>query len=126
MRDCRDNGGVVLWRVADLRITKDMRKALDALIPAEHDLQGRWFTLAYAARKAGFGYNDFLTVLGQLEDNGLAKYGDAQKSCFLLTHYGEKYKELRSMELKDVWRERVIGFLSGAVLTCLAWWLSLL
>lgn len=106
------------------KLTKDMKHVLAAIQCAVPDLQGRFYTVSQISESIDIDIVDYLAIIDALESMGLIKYADAQESCFSLCEYGRNYKEVRMLESKERWIERLWGFLTGIALTALAWWLT--
>lgn len=70
--------------------------------------------------------NEIAEALGELKDRGLVRFEPLQNGpCFIyLSHQGIRFKEIRFANTRKAWADRLIGFITGALTTVLAWWLS--
>lgn len=59
----------------------------------------------------------FLNKKGFVEYRVLRFKNGELKIAFHLTHEGLHFKELKSLEVKERWKERIFGFISGVLLT---------
>ena len=66
---------------------------------------------------------DVLAAVKHLSENGLVEYRRLNTKhgfinlSFRLTHTGLHYKEIRHLAARERWVERIIGFLSGVLVT---------
>lgn len=59
----------------------------------------------------------FLNKMGFVEYRVLRFKTGELKIAFHLTHEGLHFKELNSLETRERWKERIIGFISGVLVT---------
>lgn len=56
----------------------------------------------------------------------LIYWGDQQHTGFRLMESARSYRNIQRLENRERWKERVLGFVSGVLLSVIAWGLSLL
>lgn len=54
------------------------------------------------------------------------RWVDNLYSIFAITETGREYKQLNRLESKARWKERIIGFVSGALIASIPWILTYL
>lgn len=59
----------------------------------------------------------FLNKKGFVEYRVLHFKNGELKIAFHLTHEGMHFKELKALEVRERWKERIIGFISGVLVT---------
>lgn len=105
-------------------LTKDMRKLLDFLIDTKPDYLGGFYTIKNVIKNYELNDFDTIRILRQLRECGAISPMCGNEDKFFITEYGMKYKEIKIMLAKEKWKERIIGFVSGVVLTLFAWALA--
>lgn len=112
-----------------MMIDKASRNMLDLLIAAEPDMPRNAFSYDAICELSALDEDDMYPIAKGLVAQGLAEsanYFDGPDLGIALTQKGLCYKELLGLERNDRWRERLWGFLSGAVLATIPWLLGLL
>ncbi|WP_352416107.1 hypothetical protein [Oscillibacter ruminantium] len=63
-----------------------------------------------------------------LESNGFIKFSRAGSVTldFYLDHKGMHHKEMRMLESRERWKERIIGFALGVITASVPWFLGML
>lgn len=67
--------------------------------------------------------DDVKAAVAYLERKNFVQYRSlksktgSQKIAFHLTHLGLHYKEFKFIETRDRWKERIVGFVSGVLVT---------
>lgn len=78
------------------------------------------------AESAQASKTDICEAIKFLNEKGLVEYrvlrfkNGELKIAFHLTHEGLHFKELKSLEVRERWKERIFGFLSGVLVTVVA------
>lgn len=75
------------------------------------------------ASDIGIGKTELSAALVYLKEKNYIKffqaYGEKKNNAFRLTHEGMHYKEIRYLEARERWIERIIGFISGVLVSVL-------
>lgn len=107
-----------------MRITRNMKLVLDAIIKNNPTIQKRFYSSSDIFESLDMDESVYLRTLDQLTNAGLINPVSSNAVAFDITEYGFSYKELQWLDSKEKWKERIIGFVTGAVLTLLAWFLT--
>lgn len=104
-------------------LTDNMKRLIDTLNTYEPDLSNGFYSVKVLQSKLGFTAQ---FVLESLANDGLIRWGDKQHTGFWLLERARNYKNIEKLERIERWKERLLGFLFGAVtgvLTCVltAW-----
>lgn len=105
-------------------IPRSARKLLDYLIKTRPDIDGLYYAKEYIPYSCGLGELAGMRALSFLLAGGYVS--EPERGKIFLELRGSEYKELMRLELAMVWKERIIGFVSGALLTGLGWYLSVI
>ena len=107
-------------------IDKVSREMLDLLLVSEPDCPHRSFSYEYLCELSGLDEDRVFPIVKGLVEKGLAEPAYRSSSAgrrdagIALTQSGIKYRELRSLERRERWKERAYGFFSGVLLTLLS------
>ena len=75
------------------------------------------------ASDIGIGKTELAAALMYLQNKNCIEffqaYGAKENNAFRLTHEGMHYKEIRYLEARERWIERIIGFVSGVLVSVL-------
>lgn len=97
-------------------LSKNQKAVLDYCIKNKYDLQGRFYTLNHlAGHIKPLAYDDVFEVCSSLVEKKLLMWGDNQHTAIRLTSDGRDYKELHHLESREVWKNRIWGFITGIV-----------
>lgn len=110
-------------------LDKASKRLLDKLIAGTPDFSAEVFTYECVEALGGIPQASMFKILRGLESRGLVEYSRWDTGSDIgvaLTQQGVAYKELRRLEAWERWKERLMGFFTGAGLTLLAWWLATL
>lgn len=114
-----------------MRLSKQEKSFLDYMIEHSNDTPDCWQDVDFIIynSKAGTSdrpdYHRERSILLHLRDAGCIDTQENNGTTLVRLKYpGYAHKEFRNMELWDQWRERLWGFLSGAALVGLAWFLT--
>ena len=104
-------------------LTDNMKRLIDTLNTYEPDLPNGFYSVKVLQEKLDFTAQ---FVLESLANDGLIRWGDKHHTGFWLLERARNYKNIEKLERIERWRERLLGFLFGAVtgvLTCVltAW-----
>lgn len=106
-------------------LSKDTRKVIDTLLTYDEDLPNRFYSVSMLEKKIS-GPVRVMDILEDMGEKKLIRWGDKEHTGFRLLESGRSYKEIQGLENRDRWKERLIGFVSGALITVIAWVLSLM
>ena len=111
-----------------MRIDKESRKFLDRLIALEPDYARGVYTYQHMTDSLSVDEVDMFRIIKNLENKLLVEYATMNGVDFgvALTQDGKTHKELRRLDARERWLERLWGFLTGAALVALTWWLTTL
>lgn len=100
-----------------MKLSKDCKKILDAVILLKPNNGIRFYTNDYVLNVSDLGMTPerFLGTLDMLESAKAIIWGDKQHTAFALTERGRSYKEIDRLEAVDRWKERLYGFLFGVL-----------
>lgn len=104
-------------------LSKNTRKVIDVLLTYEEDLPNRFYSVYRLEAKL----KDPIRVVDVLEDlheMGLLQWGDKQHTAFRISERARAYKEINRLENQERWKERIVGFISGVLMTLITWYLS--
>lgn len=104
-------------------IDKSSRAALDALIAGEPDRPLGVYSIQAALSLIPLDEVDAHRVIRSLLSSGLLDQAYDQKgneAGVALSQRGLCYKELKALETKARWKERIIGFISGVLTSVVA------
>lgn len=107
-------------------IDKESREMLDLLLVSEPDCPRRSFSYDRICELSGLDEERMFPIVKGLVEKGLAEPAYRSSSAgrrdvgIALTQSGIKYRELRSLERRERWKERAYGFFSGVLLTILS------
>ena len=104
-------------------LSKDTRKVIDILLTYDEDLPNRFYSVRFLETKIKAPIR-VVDVLEDMDNLGLLRWGDKQHTDFRILESARSYKEIQRLEKWERWKERLIGFVSGVVLTVIAWLLS--
>lgn len=104
-------------------LSKDTRKVIDILLTYDEDLPNRFYSVRFLETKIKAPIR-VVDVLEDMDNLGLLLWGDKQHTAFRILESARSYKEIQRLEKWERWKERLIGFVSGVVLTVIAWLLS--
>lgn len=104
-------------------LSKSTRVVIDELLTYDEDLPNRFYSVRKLEGRVKADIR-VVDVLNDLDVQGLLEWGDKQHSAFRITERARSYKELQRLEGWERWKERLIGFGSGVILTVIAWMLS--
>lgn len=104
-------------------LSKDTRRIIDTLLTYDEDLPNRFYSVRVLESKIKEPIR-VVDVLDELECKGMLRWGDNQHTAFRILESARSYKEIHRLEELERWKERLIGFVSGVVLTVIAWALS--
>ncbi len=110
-------------------LTKNCKVVLNTIISSEPNLGGRFYTTDFIESKVpikDFDHAVFRGVLTTLVEERAIRWADNQQTVIALTESGREYKQLNRLESKARWKERIIGFVSGAVVASIPWILTYL
>lgn len=97
-------------------LSKNQKAVLDYCIENKYDLQGRFFTLNHlAGHIESLTYDDVFEICSALIEKKLMIWGDRQHTAVRLTGDGRDYKELNHLKSREVWKNRIWGFITGIV-----------
>ena len=102
-----------------MMLSRDTRKVIDTLLTYDEDLPNRFYSVRLLETKIQEPIR-VMDVLDDLAEMGLLQWGDRQHTGFRLMERARAYKEIQRLEN----RERLTGFVSGVLLTVIAWILS--
>ena len=89
---------------------------LDNLISGTPDYPRGTFSYGHICEAFKIGEDDMFRIVKGLEEKKLVEYARWSKGPSMgvaLTQAGKAYKELRSLEARERWKERLLGFLFG-------------
>lgn len=104
-------------------LSKDTRKVIDILLTYDEDLPNHFYSVRFLETKIKAPVR-VVDVLEDMDNLGLLRWGDKQHTAFRISERARSYKEIQRLEKWERWKERLIGFVSGVVLTVIAWLLS--
>ena len=104
-------------------LSKDTRKVIDILLTYDEDLPNRFYSVRFLETKIKAPVR-VVDVLEDMDNLGLLRWGDKHHTAFRISERARSYKEIQRLEKWERWKERLIGFVSGVVLTVIAWLLS--
>ena len=110
-----------------MKLDKESRNFLDKLIASESDFSMGVFTYEHIVDTFKMDEADMYRVVRGLKDRGLldvATWNGDIDFGVILSQKGKTYKELNRLDARERWRERLWGFITGAALVALAWWLT--
>lgn len=97
-----------------MRLSKNQKVVLDYCIKNKYNLQGRFYTLSYLAGHIdSLDYDVLIEVCVSLEEMRLISWGDKQQTAFRLTGNGRDYREIDHLEKREMWANRIWGFVCG-------------
>lgn len=108
-------------------LDKESRKMLDNMIAGTPDYPRGTYSYDYICETFGLDEDDMFRIVKGLEEKKLVEYArwsSGGSMGVLLTQSGKAYKEIRRLETADRWKERLWGFITGVILTALAWILT--
>ena len=104
-------------------LSRNTRIVLNTLLTYEEDMVNRFYSVSMLESKIRKPIR-VVDVLNDLNEMGLLQWGDKQHTAFRISERARSYKEIQRLEKWERWKERLIGFVSGVVLTVIAWLLS--
>lgn len=99
-----------------MTLTKNCRYVLDQLIAHPPERTSDKYNMILWANCIDETRMDFATYAGVLEtlaDGNLIDWVDHKHGDFILKESGRNYKEIRGIERRVSWRNRLIGFVAG-------------
>ena len=106
-----------------MMLSRDTRQVIDTLLTYDEDLPNRFYSVRLLETKIQEPIR-VMDVLDDLAEMGLLQWGDRQHTGFRLMERARAYKEIQRLENRERWKERLTGFVSGVLLTVIAWILS--
>ena len=107
-----------------MKIDKESRKMLDNLIGGTPDYPRKVFSYPHICEAFQIDEEDMFRIIKSLERRALVEYaswGGGDDMGILLTQEGKSYKELARLDAIERWGERLWGFIFGASLAVLTW-----
>ena len=104
-------------------LSRNTRIVLNTLLTYDEDMVNRFYSVSMLESKIRKPIR-VVDVLNDLNEMGLLRWGDKQHTAFRISERARSYKEIQRLEKWERWKERLIGFVSGVVLTVIAWLLS--
>lgn len=101
-----------------MKLTKSCELVLDEIKKLKPDNNGIYYTVRYVAENAELDmrYDVFLGILRTLANENFIFWGNHDQSAFALNEAGRSYEELKMLDSRERWQERVYGFLFGFAL----------
>ncbi len=103
-------------------LDKESKRMLDRLIAGGPGGPQRVYTYEYLEQTFGYAEDETRRILKGLADKALvelAYYSSGAIAGASLTQGGKAYKEIRRMEERDKWLERLYGFIAGVAVSVL-------
>ncbi len=102
-----------------MKLTSDCKYLLEqiAKIPPDKDNlhHSIIFVAAYIDDQERFDKASYIGVLDTLSSLNAIQWSDPEHAYFKLTEVGKNYREIDRLERRERWKERLIGFVVGAV-----------
>lgn len=106
-----------------MRLTKDSKYVLDQFIAHPPDSPGEVYDYIIWSQfidEKRLTIPQYRGILDELEAAGCIKWVDGSNSRFYLLESGRNYKELAAASAKELWANRLLGFLSGIIAAVIA------
>ena len=106
-----------------MRLTKDCEYVLDQLIAHPPKSPGEIYDYVVWSQfidEKRLTVSQYRGVLETLEAAGCIKWIDGSNTKFYLLDSGRNYKELAAASERELWKNRILSFLSGILVTVLA------
>lgn len=106
-----------------MRLTKDSKYVLDQFIAHPPDSPGEVYDYIIWSQfidEKRLTIPQYRGILEELEAAGCIKWVDGSNSRFYLLESGRNYKELAAASARELWKNRILSFLSGILVTVLA------
>lgn len=106
-------------------LSDNTKKVIDTFLTYDEDIPNRFYSVGVLESKIIEPIR-VLDVLEELSVMGMLQWGDKQHTGFRLLESARSYKNIQHLENKERWKERLIGFASGVILTVAAWVLNII
>jgi len=109
-----------------MRIDKVSRIFLDNLKSGNPDYPHDTYSYKHICQSFDMAEDTMLRIVKGLAVDGYLEFATWNGSIDMgvaLTQKGYAYRELRSLEARERWKERFLGFLCGIATSLLVWWL---
>lgn len=97
-----------------MKLSKSQKVVLDFCINHPCNLQNRFHTIEHlSAGIPDMSYDSVYETCESLAEKSLLLWGDKQHTAVRLTGDGRDYREIDHLEKKEIWLNRLWGFLVG-------------